>query len=359
MFYITSSHQLTHQYQGPAYLYLTNTLELPSPAEPALTKFTYTIHPYRPLSQPHTMSAPFKNVIVIGAGGSIGRYAMAALLAEPSLNVTILQRASSKPLADHPNVPTITVPDGYPTEAVIPAFQGQDVVISCLTTMSVADQYRLIDAAIAAGVRRYVPSEYGLNNMRADAQALSPVFRDKGAIQQHLRDAAAAGKIEWMSVSCGMWIKWSLQNNFLGMRVKERKATLWDKGVGRFSVTTEENTAQALVRSLTQIPEVTRNRNVLINDFVIEQRELLAEIEKQLGEKLEVDYIDSEEKIKELHAAMAQGDVNAKYGTIEAGFITGRFGGDLEKEGEILMDQLGLPRHSLQEIVADALASLQ
>ncbi|KAL2128222.1 hypothetical protein VTI74DRAFT_9478 [Chaetomium olivicolor] len=306
------------------------------------------------------MTTPFKNILLIGATGSIGRYVLAALLAKPSLSVTVLRRASSTAPNDLPaNVRTITVPDDYPTDAVIAAFRGQDAVISCLTTLSVAAQFRLIDAAVTAGVRRYVPSEYGLNNMRADAQALSGVFRDKGAVQAYLRAKADKGEIEWMSVSCGMWIKWSMRNNFLGMRIKERAFERWDGGVGRFSVTTEENTALAVARALVEIPEDTKNRNVLVSEFVTTQAELLAEIERQLRQKLNVAEVDGRKRIAELKEAEAGGDGTAAYGLIEAGFVTGRYGSDLEKEGELFTDKLGLKRHSLEEVVADALASVQ
>jgi hypothetical protein len=305
-------------------------------------------------------TTPFKNVLLIGATGSIGSYILRALLATPSLTTTILTRASSKrspPLPPNSNVRTITIDDSYPTDELITAFRGQDVIISCLTTLSVADQFRMIDAAVAAGVRRYVPSEYGLNNMRADAQGLNSVFRDKGAVQKYLRERE--GQIEWMSVSCGMWIKWSVQHDFLGLRVPQRKVELWDGGEGRFSVMTEENTALALVRGLVEYPEETRNKNVMVEEFVVSQKELVAEIERQMGVKFEVEEVDSRKRIADLQAAVAKGDAGAVYGLVEAGFVTGRYGGELSKEGEIFTEKLGLQRHSLQEVVADALASLQ
>ncbi|KAH6855605.1 hypothetical protein B0I37DRAFT_58787 [Chaetomium sp. MPI-CAGE-AT-0009] len=301
------------------------------------------------------MSAPFKTVLLIGAGGSIGRHILSALLSEPTLTVTILTRASST-TTPPTGVASITIPDTYPTASLETAFRGQDVVISCLTTLSTADQFRFIDAAVAAGVRRYVPSEYGLNNARADAQALNVVFRDKGAVQAYLRERE--GVMEWMSVSCGMWIGWSVRNDFLGMHLREGRVEVWDGGVGRFSVTTEENTALAVVRGLVEIPGETRNRNVLVEEFVTTQAELFGEIERQMGKKLVVEEVDGAEKIAELQAAYAKGDKNATYGLIEAGFVTGRYGGDLAKEGEIFTEKLRLQRHSLQEVVADALASL-
>lgn len=306
-----------------------------------------------------TLPTPFKNILLIGAGGSIGRYILAALLAEPTLTITVLTRASSTSTLPA-GVPSITIPDTYPTADLITAFRGQDVVISCLTTLSTSDQFRFIDAAVAAGVRRYVPSEYGLNNTRADAQALNVVFRDKGAVQAYLREKAREGVIEWMGVSCGMWIGWSMRNDFLGMHLQERPARveMWDGGVGRFSVTTEENTALAVVRGLVEIPEETKNRSVLVEEFVTTQAELFGEIERQRGEKLVVEKVDSVKKIAELQVAYERGDKTATYGLIEAGFVTGRYGGDLAKEGELFTEKLRLQRHSLQEVVADALASV-
>ncbi|KAJ4306801.1 hypothetical protein N0V88_000168 [Collariella sp. IMI 366227] len=271
------------------------------------------------------VNTPFKNILLIGATGSIGRYILSALLAEPSLTITILRRASpSSSSTATPNIRTITIPDTYPTADLTAAFRGQDAIISCLTTLSTHNQFRFIDAAIAAGVRRYVPSEYGLNNMRPDAQALNNTFRDKGAVQAYLREKAAEGKIEWMSCHDG----------------------------GEYGVGSGEG-------GLVRIPEETRNVNVLISEFVTTQKELLMEIERQLGEKLAVTEVDGRKRIAEMQAKAKEGDVMAAMGLIEAGFITGRYGGNLEKEGELFNDRLGLENHTLEDVVADALAKLQ
>jgi hypothetical protein len=143
------------------------------------------------------------------------------------------------------------------------------------------------------------------------------------------------------------------------LREKPGRVEVWDGGLGRFSVTTEENTALAVVRGLVEIPEETRNRSVLVEEFVTTQAELFGEIERQRGEKLVVEEVDSVNRITELQAAYAEGDKTATYGLIEAGFVTGRYGGDLAEEGEIFTEKLRLQRHSLREVVANALASLQ
>lgn len=227
-----------------------------------------------------------------------------------------------------------------------------------MTTLSVADQFRMVDAAIAAGVRRYVPSEYGLDNARPEVRTLDAVFHEKYKVQEYLRAKAATGAIEWMSIACGIWLKWGMAHDFVGMHVRERKFIFWDDGDGYFSCTTEENTAAGLFRALKK-PEETKNMTVFLSDFAITQKQLLAAIEKIYGVKYATETINSEAFIREKQEAVRGGDTLATFALIETGFTTGRFGGHLEKEpGEILNENLGLSKHTLDEVIADALGSL-
>ncbi|KAI1371745.1 hypothetical protein F4677DRAFT_285036 [Hypoxylon crocopeplum] len=166
--------------------------------------------------------AGFQSILIIGASGSIGKVLINELQKEPGFTVTILQRATSK-FQPPANVKLITIQDSYPTDSLVTAFKGQDAIINCMTTLSVAEQFRMVDAARAAGVRRYVPSEYGLKNARLDAQAPNTVFYDKGKVQEYLQAKAAEGSIEWMSIACGMWLKWGMAHDFVGMHIQEKR----------------------------------------------------------------------------------------------------------------------------------------
>lgn len=306
------------------------------------------------------MSSPFKNILIIGASGSIGTVILKALLNTPSITTTILQRASSTSTTTTdlpPSTRIITIPDTYPHSSLVAAFKNQDAVINCTTTLAIPTQRRIISAALEAGVRRYVPSEYGLNNNNPSARALCPVFRDKGEIQDYLRSLGP--RMEWMSIACGMWLRWSAEHEFLGMHVAERRFVLWDDGEGWFSATTEENTALALVNALTLRWEETANRVVWVSDFAVTQRMLLGALERVTGERFGTEVVDSGALIREKQAAVAAGDVGATYALIETGFVTGRFGGHLEKEGEIMNALLGLPKVSFEEVVKAAVEAVE
>ncbi|KAI1181077.1 NmrA-like family protein [Nemania sp. FL0916] len=300
--------------------------------------------------------AKFTNILLIGATGSIGSLILSTFQKDAIFNLTILQRASSKSRLPS-NLKVITVADTFPLEDLTAAFKGQDVVINCMTVLSVSAQFRIVDAAIAARVRRFVPSEYGLNNARPEAQALNAVFANKGKLQAYLREQAAVGRIEWMSISNGMWLKWAIAHEFLGVHVSERRFMRWDDGLGLFSCTTEENTAAALLQAL-KIPEETRNRNIFLSDFAITQTQLLESLERVQGLKYEVQTIDSQKLIEEKQEAFRLGDEDAAFPLIETGFVTGRYGGHLEMEGTIMNKKLGLPKRELDEVVEEGLRAV-
>jgi uncharacterized protein YbjT (DUF2867 family) len=122
--------------------------------------------------------------------------------------VTVLARESSKALASIPSsAKVITISDSYPAKDLVKAFKGQDAIVNAITSFSVAEQLKFIDAAIEAGVKRYIPSEYGLDNNTPAARELSPVFGDKGRVQDYLRGKEASG-LTWTAIACGMWIGW-------------------------------------------------------------------------------------------------------------------------------------------------------
>lgn len=65
--------------------------------------------------------------------------------------------------------------------------------------------FKLIDAAIAAGVKRFIPSEFGANNLDPRARQLVPTYDIKGAILEYLQKKAeeSNGSLTWASISCG------------------------------------------------------------------------------------------------------------------------------------------------------------
>lgn len=103
-----------------------------------------------------------ENVVLFGAGGSnIGHHLLEALVSDGTFNVSVLARNSSRS-SFHDSVNLIKVSDDFPHGDTVAALKGQDVVV-CTSGIGAHDiQYKLIDAAIEAGVIRFIPSEWGI-----------------------------------------------------------------------------------------------------------------------------------------------------------------------------------------------------
>ncbi|KAL4976024.1 NAD(P)-binding protein [Aspergillus desertorum] len=279
----------------------------------------------------------YKNIILIGATGSLGGNLLKSLLSEPAFKVTVLARESSRARSSIPPAATvITIADSYPQEDLIRAFQGQDAVVNAITSFSVAEQLRFIDAAVTAG--------------------LSPVFRDKGRVQDYLRLKEDTG-LTWTAIACGMWIGWSLRNNFLGLNYSSRTITLTDDGQGRFSTTTLANTALALNRILLS-PSTTANQIVVLSDFATTQVELVETNERLTGETWRRESVNTAEAIPALAEAWNKGDTGAGYGLIDIGFTKGTYSGHFEPLHQPRNRELGLPERNLEEVVREALGEV-
>lgn len=317
------------------------------------------------------MTSNIRNVLVAGATGSVGAPILTALLTEPSFHVTILSRKTSSAKFP-PNVPVIKVSDDYTVDELTSAFQGQDAVISALSTTPVTHAegttglaYRLIDAALAAGVKRFIPSEFGANNLDPRAQRLVPVYERKGAMLKYLIAVCASPSnrhgMTWTSISCGSWLDWALNprasGNFLGIDVAKRTARVYDSGRARFAVTTSHNTGLGVAKALL-VPELTANKQVFLSDLTTSTLSVVEELERQTGQKWDLDWQDSAPEVARLRKQFDEGHFNATYGLLALSFSADLdVGYDFEAEQEVWNAKLGLPKVELEEVVAGAIRS--
>lgn len=70
-------------------------------------------------------------------------------------------------------------------------------------------QELLIDAAINAGVKRFISSEFGSNTLEKKSAELA-VFSRRIAARKYLEKKAAEGKITWTTIACGAFLGWGM-----------------------------------------------------------------------------------------------------------------------------------------------------
>lgn len=128
--------------------------------------------------------AAIKRVALIGASGKLGPSILNAFLENGNFDITVLSRKSSAAVFP-PAVKTIKTEFDYDSLRV--AFSGQDAVISIVGNARASDQKLYIDAAIAAGVKRFVPSDFGGWTPDATILDKNKLFGPKVEIAEYLK----------------------------------------------------------------------------------------------------------------------------------------------------------------------------
>jgi hypothetical protein len=254
------------------------------------------------------------------------------------------------------NVKVITT--DYSPSSLALALASQDAVISLLGLSAIGDQqYALIEAAIKAGVKRFLPSEFGLDTASTQLLAVVPPFRVRAELIDNLKAKQAAGSpIEWTAVVTGLFLDWGLRTGFLDVNVEQRTAELWDDGDVPFTVSNLTIVARTVVKLLTDPAAYEASRNVYIytGSVTTTQKELLAATEKATNAKFEVTSIESQKLIAESTTKLAEGDYTAVVPLVKA-VAFARYQGealtDLRKYG-LFNEKFGIKDDSTEESVA-------
>ncbi|KAF4966104.1 hypothetical protein FSARC_6155 [Fusarium sarcochroum] len=216
------------------------------------------------------MSA-YKNIAVAGAAGDLGGTVFKHLVDSNKFNLTVLTRAGSK--STFPEGIKVVEVDYDNLESLTAALQGQEAVVSTIGSLAIPSQSLLIDAAVAAGVQRFLPSEFGSNLIIPSVRNL-PVFRTKVIIEDKLIALSNEGKISYTFVYNSAFLDWGL-THALFLDFAKSETTLWDGGDVEFSTTTLDSVGDGVVGVLTH-PEETKDRIVYIQDTVLTLNKLLA-----------------------------------------------------------------------------------
>lgn len=251
------------------------------------------------------MSTPIKNVVLVGASGNLGPAVLKEFL-DSSLNVTVLTRSDSKATFP-PNVKTVQ--SEYTHDALASVFKAAsaDAVVSLVGDASV--QTPLIDAAVTAGVKRFIPTEYGSDTSNPTVVKLVPILAPKSQTSEYL--GTKKDGISWTALITGPFFDWGLKVGFLGFSVADAKVRRWDDGETRWSATNLRTIGRALVNLLTKPDayDASANEYVFIESHRVTQNEIQAALEKATGKTFSIsEDVDGDQRIKTVHDHLAKGD---------------------------------------------------
>ncbi|RAO69769.1 uncharacterized protein BHQ10_005781 [Talaromyces amestolkiae] len=216
------------------------------------------------------MSA-IKNVTLVGGSGLLGRFVLEKLLASNKFNIQVLQRTGSS--STYAATVKVVEADFEDLQSLTAALEGQDAVVSTVGEKGIIVQKLLIDAAITAGVKRFLPSNFGSNMSNPNSRKL-PVFKGKVIIEDYLVEKSKTTDLTYTLVYNGGFTDFAIKNKVI-MNFSEYKPTIFNGGDSKFSCTSLPTVGDAVVGVLSH-PAETENRAVYVSESFISQNQLLS-----------------------------------------------------------------------------------
>lgn len=234
-----------------------------------------------------------KNVLLIGGTGNLGRLIGKALLARKA-NLRLLVRPGSRAKVDAELAAAATI---FESEAG--AYEGVDTVVSAVQggPETIIDaQLQMLEQARAAGVKRFIPSDYSYNFFGlAEGDNFNSDWRRAFAA----RAEAARGPVEVVHIMNGCFLDRDVLFGFLGaFDLARGEAYLWGDGEQKMDFTTYADTAAYTAEAA--LAEGPLGRDFFVAAESLTFGELMREVEAGLGRSLTVRHLGSLDDLEAL-----------------------------------------------------------
>ncbi|KAF7712154.1 Uncharacterized protein PECH_006576, partial [Penicillium ucsense] len=282
------------------------------------------------------------------ATGNIGP-AIVTELVEAGFEVTVFSRSPSAKTDSHARVQQV---DYASKESLVAALKNQDALVNTLpmNVIPLDVHLRILDAARAAGIKRYLPSEFGCDLSDKEIASL-PVFADKATIGDKLSETSQQDpSFTWTRVYTGPFLDWGIEVNFF-INLKGPSTEIYNGGDVPVSSTTVAGVGQAVVGVLKHLEE-TKNRCVFASNTTFSQNKLL-ELSGNADKVKRVD-VKAEDLLKRADEALKQSSPDFKTAFVSQilyAIFAGKFGNHYTKTDNELLGVQTLSEAELAEVV--------
>ncbi|KAK4942876.1 hypothetical protein LTR10_017452 [Elasticomyces elasticus] len=310
------------------------------------------------------MSQP-KRIALAGGTGMLGAAVVQAILARKDLfYLTIITRSSSASKVPV-SVRTIVV-ESYDNpendQALIQALGGHDVLISTLNSaVAVELEPKLVGAAIRAGVKHFMPSEYTLDVTYPSARelGLGNFIGARAAWADRLAEIASTGQITYTTLVTGGFLDFGLSTGMLGFDSTNKAARLYDHGQNAVTACTVPFIAKAVVVALQMPVDQVENKRINVAEVEYTGKELLQICELVTGEHWHVEEVSTESARQKGKELLAEGNARGAYLNFATALNFDGCGAANLTSGLEFGSGYGLQRRSLEEIVREAVKPFQ
>lgn len=197
-----------------------------------------------------------------------------------------------------------------------------------------------IDAALNAGVKRIIPSEF-TTNLESSLAIQLPVATEKVKVRRYLQSEITGVSVPttWTSLNNGPFFDMAIKFGALGLNPMTKRAVFHNGGDNKVGVSTLSDIATAVARILDPANvAATANQPVYIYSAAVTERKLTALVSKIMGvdfgsvEDGSIPDLDVSKVLEDSKAQLAKGDTSVMLNFYYAMMYEDGYGGmDFEK----------------------------
>ncbi|KAI8310025.1 hypothetical protein K4K59_008739 [Colletotrichum sp. SAR11_240] len=261
------------------------------------------------------MATVVRNVALLGATGTLGPHLLKALTGAGH-SVTVIQRKESTKEPPQ-GVKSVKI-DLTSFDDLVSVFKGQDVFLSAVPNPTLASYKVIIDAAIAASVKRIIPSEF-TTNLDTPLSRKLPHVLGKVEVREYLESVVPASpSTTWTSINNGAFLELCLKFGILGPNLMQKTATFHDGGEKVVGASLLPDIGTALVKILEPGHfEETANKPVYFYSAAISEKMLTRLASEATGidfgsvEDGRIPNLKVEDMVRDANERLAKGDKSA------------------------------------------------
>jgi hypothetical protein len=195
----------------------------------------------------------------------------------------------------------------FSTTSLRSALAGQDLIISTTAGGDSDQQIDIIDAAVAAGVRRFMPHEFGHDTLNQKISRRIVKSAGRAKVIEHLRAVTTnTFDFEWIGVATGYTLDTGLISGNMGLDLEWHSATVHGTGNEIFAASSLQRVGQVVSRLILHWEEA-KNQYIYAAGILTTANEVLRSAEKATQNDFTAGNYDVEDCIREGETRIERG----------------------------------------------------
>ncbi|KAF4308600.1 hypothetical protein GTA08_BOTSDO03473 [Botryosphaeria dothidea] len=319
-----------------------------------------------------------RNILVIGDTDIAHSILHQLRHLDPPRELTLLTGPTQTPSSASASAPAPRhLTTDFSAQSLREALGGQDLVISTDHGGDYGLQTRIVNAAVAAGVTRFVPHEFGQDSRNEGVQGRLPPHAERARLIKYLRAMESEGAevqrnggeehveveassgyhnpFSWVALATGTILDKKLVNGNLGFDIKWQSATVHGTGKEEFAVSSLEWVGRSVARAVERWESV-RNQYLYAAGCVTTADKVVECLQKITGKEWGVGRVDVDDCVKEAERCLKRGFPDAGIFLMERSVLYDTALGAVESFNTTKAnDVLGIGEEKVEEIVGKAL----